>query len=306
MTNQPLSPRRRHVLSSINPKGTQPHSSVDDVCDDVDDKAEREPEPSSHRHHRRRCHHRHRHKRRHSRSSTPPNPYEPPPLDPDAAFRESLFDAMADDEGAAYWQGVYGQPLHVYSNAKPGPSGELEKMTDDEYAAYVRCKMWEKTHQGLLEERARKDEEKTQRESHRRTRDTEDDDARLHRDMEESLRRGEARRSRKSWQTRWNDYVKTWSNWDGTSASMNWPVKTRRREDINGEDVRDFFIHCLDPKEIGEAPFLAKLKEERVRWHPDKMQQKSGHQLDETVMRDVTAVFQIIDELWAYTRPKAN
>ena len=34
--------------------------------------------------------------------------------DPEAAFRESLFDAMADDEGAAFWEGVYGQPIHVY------------------------------------------------------------------------------------------------------------------------------------------------------------------------------------------------
>ena len=32
-------------------------------------------------------------------------------LDPDTLFRESLFDAMADDEGAAFWSGVYDVPI---------------------------------------------------------------------------------------------------------------------------------------------------------------------------------------------------
>ncbi|CAI4217990.1 unnamed protein product [Parascedosporium putredinis] len=98
----------------------------------------------SSRHHKADDDRRRRRRRRRSRSPTPPNPHEEPPLDPEAAFRESLFDAMADDEGAAYWEGVYGQPIHVYSNERDGPQGELERMTDDEYAAYVRQKMWEK------------------------------------------------------------------------------------------------------------------------------------------------------------------
>ncbi|KAJ8120335.1 hypothetical protein ONZ43_g2935 [Nemania bipapillata] len=112
-------------------------------------------------------HRRHKRRRTGSASPTPPNPYEQPPLDPDAAFRESLFDAMADDEGAAYWEGVYGQPIHTYSREerRVGPEGELERMDDDEYAAFVRQKMWEKTHQGLLEERARREARRKQREN---------------------------------------------------------------------------------------------------------------------------------------------
>lgn len=38
----------------------------------------------------------------------------------DDAFRDSLFDALADDEGAHYWESVYSQPIHVY----PRPSVE--------------------------------------------------------------------------------------------------------------------------------------------------------------------------------------
>ncbi|KAI0128868.1 hypothetical protein BJ170DRAFT_349788 [Xylariales sp. AK1849] len=270
--------------------------------DYVDEDEEDRHHDSSSSHRRRRKHrHHHRHKRRRSRtrSPTPPNPYDPPPLDPEAAFRESLFDAMADDEGASYWEGVYGQPIHVYSNAKPGPKGELEQMDDDQYAAYVRQKMWEKTHQGLLEERARKEEQKKQTES------KEQEARRLTKEMEESLRRGEERRKRKSWKIKFEDYAKAWAGWTGDLEGMSWPVASGRREGISSDTVRDFFVSGLDPIEIGEKDFLAKLKDERVRWHPDKIQQKLGTKFDESVSRDVTAVFQIVDKLWADSRGKA-
>ncbi|KAH6654021.1 hypothetical protein BKA67DRAFT_563975 [Truncatella angustata] len=249
-----------------------------------------------HRHH----HHHHRHKRRRdrprTRSPTPPNPHGPPPLSPETAFRESLFDAMADDEGAAYWEGVYGQPVHLYSNQRSGPQGELEQMDDDEYAAYVRQKMWEKTHQGLLEERARRQEQERQKE------DKQKEAHKLTKEMEDSLRRGDERRKRKGWRSRWDAYLQAWSEWDGHVETMSWPVAGGSRADISSENVRDFLINGLDPLAIGEKEFLAKLKEERVRWHPDKIQQRLGARFDDSVRQDVTAVFQIIDKLWSDTR----
>ncbi|KAI1660351.1 hypothetical protein F4813DRAFT_349635 [Daldinia decipiens] len=351
MTTEAASPKRRHILSSINPdrrsaspmieNGNTPpaeapppepqpnleqeeleatelrdknktsrfrfkskrsrhhhHSSRDRDRDD-DCGREDEAEPHRHRHrHRHRHHHHHKHKRRRSRSPTPPNPFEPPPLGSEAAFRESLFDAMADDEGAAYWEGVYGQPIHIYPQARSGPDGELERMDDDEYATYVRQKMWEKTHQGLLEERARREERRKQR-------DREEDEARrITREMERSLRRGEERRRRKGWKERWEEYAQAWREWDGTPEHMAWPVRSGRREDVGADAVRDFFVIGIDPEDVGETEFLAKLKEERVRWHPDKIQQRLGGQVDSAVMRDVTAVFQIVDKLWSDTRSK--
>lgn len=240
----------------------------------------------------------HRHRRRH-RSPTPPNPHEPTPLDPEAAFRESLFDAMADDEGAAYWEGVYGQPVHVYSNERVGPEGHLEKMTEDEYAAYVRQKMWEKTHAGLLEERARREEAKKRK-------DEEDRRAqKLQEDMDRSIRRGEERRERRRWAQRWEDYTTAWAEWNGTPAAIAWPVEGGRLEDVEEATVRKFFVNGLNPQHIGEKTFVAKLREERVRWHPDKIQQKLGGQVDDDTMKGVTAVFQIIDKLWAESQPKA-
>ncbi|KAI0841778.1 hypothetical protein F5Y06DRAFT_260405 [Hypoxylon sp. FL0890] len=358
MTTVPASPKRRHILSSINPDHCSTSPQIEKTGTPPEDAPPREPQPdlgqsapemasedasearekkrttrfrfkkkssrshrhssrdrdrerdvdgedaddSSHRHrsHRHRHHHHHRHKRRRtrSRSPTPPDPFEPPPLDTEAAFRESLFDAMADDEGAAYWENVYGQPIHVYSQEKQGPDGELERMDEEEYAAFVRQKMWEKTHQGLLEERARREERKKRKEYE------EEEARRLTREMERSIRRGEERRRRRSWRERFEEYVKAWSKWEGELEGMAWPARSGRREDVDADAVRDFFVMGIDPEEVGETEFLTKLKEERVRWHPDKIQQKLGGKVDQAVMRDVTAVFQIVDKLWSDTRSK--
>ena len=84
-------------------------------------------------------------------------------LPPDSAFRESLFDALADEEGAAYWESVYGQPIHIYSRYRlcrtsrhgpPAPNSSsgsvFEHMDDDAYVAHVRARIWERS-QGRLE-----------------------------------------------------------------------------------------------------------------------------------------------------------
>ncbi|UNI21506.1 hypothetical protein JDV02_007490 [Purpureocillium takamizusanense] len=253
---------------------------------------------------------RHRHRRRHHRrrrSPTPPNIHEAPPLDPEAAFRESLFDAMADDEAALYWESVYGQPLHIYSNERVGPQGELERMTEEEYAAHVRQKMFEKTHAGILEEQARREERRRQREQvereRRRTHDREDKRQReLHGEMERSLRRGRERRERKTWAGLWDRYTAAWATWDGDAKEVPWPVRDGERKSIDDDNVRTFLVHGLNLREVGESAFAAKLRDERVRWHPDKIQQRLGGRVDSEVMKDVTAIFQIIDRLWGEMR----
>jgi hypothetical protein len=230
-------------------------------------------------------------------------------LSPNTAFRESLFDAMADDEGAAYWESVYGQPIHVYSRDKPSSAGaaegggsEVDRMTDDEYAAYVRQKMWEKTHAGLIEERKRRDEEKKRKEAER------EKARRITEEMERSLRRGEERRKRRAWREGWERYVAAWTAWDGKSVEgVPWPTRTGTREGIGeeGAEVRLFFERGLDRDEVEDKVFAAKLKEERVRWHPDKIQQRLGGMVEEGLMKDVTAIFQVVDRLWNEIRSAA-
>lgn len=89
------------------------------------------------------------------------------------AFRTALFDALADDEQADYWQAAYGQPIHVYErpSVPKGAKGELEAMGDDEYAAFVREKMFEKLHPEVVFEReqeGKRRKEKEEREKRER------------------------------------------------------------------------------------------------------------------------------------------
>jgi hypothetical protein len=271
-------------------------------------------------------HHRHRHRtKRRKRSPSTTREHDDPSLyddthlpnassgnylDPEAAFRESLFDAMADDEGAEFWEGVYGQPIHGYSNVKEGPQGELERMTEEEYTAYVRAKMYEKTHQHLLEEKARRDTAKKERERIASEGRREEREARkFQRKIEESLRRGEERKTRRVWSERWVAYLKKWEDLGKgghtkiTIPAIAWPVESGKRREVSPKEVERFFLFAPTSGQPTEAQLGKVLKLERVRWHPDKIQQKLGGQdVEEAVMRAVTEVFQIIDRMWSEVR----
>lgn len=287
------------------------------------DDRSRSPESSNRRHRDGETRHRHR-SRRHSASRSTnatkddpslyddtylPNASSSQYLDPEAAFRESLFDAMADDEGAQFWEGVYGQPVHTYPDVKEGPTGELERMTDDEYTAFVRAKMYEKTHQHLIEEKARRDEAKKERERLAKEGAREEREARkFQAKVEESLKRGEERKKRKSWTDKWEAYT---SKWEKVSkggekvhiASIPWPTESGSRKDIDAKQIERFFLYASTGGQPTEGQLSKVLKVERVRWHPDKIQQKLGGQdVGEDVMQAVTAVFQAIDTMYIELR----
>lgn len=237
-----------------------------------------------------------------------------PDLGTDEAFRESLFDALADDEGAAYWEGVYGQPVHVYPDTKPGPDGKLERMNEDEYAEYVRQKMWEKSHQHILEEREAKEKARRLRKEQRAHQneniaDEEEERERLHQQMEESLRRGAERKKAKEVAAAWDKYARKWEDLksaqniaqDAESRVLDlipWPVASGKAKHVSKEEIERF----LKSSSAWQADPAALLKVERVRWHPDKMQQRFGQHIDTATMQSVTAVFQIIDRLWTERR----
>ena len=119
--------------------------------------------------------------------------------------------------------------------------------------------------------------------------------------MERSLKKGEQRRKKRVWRDKWEGYVDRWAKWDGkTVREIPWPEEGKK--EVDTETLRAFFVNGLNLEELGEKEFAARLKDERVRWHPDKMQQRLGGTVDEDVMRDVTAIFQVIDALWNDTR----
>lgn len=168
---------------------------------------------------------------------------------------------------------------------------------------HVRAKMWERTHGFVVEERQRR---KQQAEEDREMR--KEEGGRKRRDWElrinERLRRSEERQGGK-WKKCWERYLSGWRD------RVVWPVESGRREDVSREEVTRFFQHApfSRPPEGSRGEKVDDLglvlKAERVRWHPDKVQQRFGSQgIDEATMKAVTAVFQIVDQLWAETRCK--
>ncbi|KAH8702879.1 hypothetical protein GQ44DRAFT_743821 [Phaeosphaeriaceae sp. PMI808] len=230
------------------------------------------------------------------------------------AFRESLFDALADDEGAAYWEGVYGQPVHVYPNTKPGPDGKLERMSEEEYADYVRSKMWEKSHQHVLEEREARERARQKRKDQRANLDEnvaqeEQEREKIRSQMEESLRRGAERKKAKEAEAAWSNYVKKWEQLKSiqhiaqetklqVQELIPWPVVSGKAKHVSEIEIE----HFLQSSSAWKNDPDALLKIERVRWHPDKMQHRFRQHLGPEEMKSVTAVFQVIDRLWAKRR----
>lgn len=306
--------------------------------DNDDNEPSRSPKrPRSEKDTKSRHRHRHKSKRRHGSSHDDRHPtstldgtyYDPShrhreslyddlesTRDPDAAFRESLFDALADDEGAAYWEGVYGQPVHVYSDTKPGADGTLERMTEDEYAEYVRSKMWEKSHQHLVEERAAREQARREKQKQKQARrlDYDDDDMareehereNVRRRVAESLARGEERKRAKEAQAAWENYTRKWHvlkdhppvSAEKIADAIPWPVLSGNMQHVSSDHVERF----LQSSPLWKDDAAGLLKAERVRWHPDKLQQRFGRLVDGHVIKVVTAVFQIIDRLWHQRR----
>jgi hypothetical protein len=254
-------------------------------------------------------------------------------LPPDSAFRESLFDALGDDEGAAFWEGVYGQPIHTYPNTYQDPdTGELEQMNEEEYAQFVRRKMWEKSWEGI--ETAKEEKRKEKEREKKRTCEEEKNKASSDKtasfgyvfdlEVENSLKRGEERKGKRRWKTLWEDYLRRWEELqqlakDRTTRLADskqlflrnkiiWPVETSKRKDVKPEEIERFITKgSLSSKSTDEAEdaLLNALKAERVRWHPDKMQQRYGFmEIDEGTMAGVTATFQVFDRMWNDRRTK--
>ncbi|KAK3684540.1 hypothetical protein LTR37_020182 [Vermiconidia calcicola] len=339
-------------------------------------------DPRETRHARRRSKHdeddedrRQRRKRRKHEYPTPPqehppehgtageetaHPFPREPTDPLAphrdatdAFRTSLFNALADDEGAAaYWESVYSQPIHVY----PRPSventatGELEQMSDAEYVDYVKRRMWEKKHPEAVFERQRKErerkaeeEEKTrQREEFVRRKEqaawergqrrrfgggSDDDDDDYERERYDHELTGDTNtapstsstqtKQQEEYRTAWSNYLTAWDRLKhhllaqrdepSSDTSVNpskripWPVLPTKT--VVKANIEAFFHHipASNPQER-----LKVLKAERVRWHPDKIQQRFGGAVDEGTMKLVTGVFQVVDAVLEEERKKAG
>lgn len=279
-----------------------------------------------------------------SQSPDAAHPFPREPADPDApsfesntaAFQTSLFDALADDEAAAYWESVYSQPIHVYSRpVEQTRSGELQDMDDETYAAYVQRKMWEKQNPEIVLERERmerkRQEEKDAKERRREeflrarqkdawdhagrargTREGEDDDYDRTKSSSRTSRPHEP--DEEVYAHAWKAYLSAWealkaalANESSSSTSSSsappkppskripWP--TLQNRPATRPNIEAFMRHApaKSDKDGRSSGRLLALKVERVRWHPDKVQQRFAGAVDEGTMNVVTGVFQVVD-----------
>ncbi|KAI5362076.1 Putative NF-kappa-B inhibitor-like protein [Septoria linicola] len=266
------------------------------------------------------------------------------------AFQESLFDALADDEGAAYWESVYSQPIHVF----PRPTvqnacGELEEMNDEEYAAFVQTKMWEKKNPEIVLERERKEKQRKEEEEEKVRQRQEfvrrkqrsawekaqnegarkfagvghDEDYEYVFDFEDrkggaSKRSTESATQQQEYRNAWKQYLAAWdklkhellqthnpqtgiseeqstSKGESKSPSKRIPWPVLQSKPVIKPNIEDFMRHI--PLERDGSTREQMLKSERVRWHPDKVQQRFRGVVDEGTMKIVTGVFQVVDSL---------
>lgn len=175
-------------------------------------------------------------------------------------------------------------------------------MSDEEYVSYVRARMWEKSHGHIVEERMKREEERAKvKEKERLGREWE-------RGVEEALRRGEDRRRKKRWKGVWGRYLEGWSGVTGKEEQqICWPVESGKRKHVEREEIERFYRDAPQAAEegSGKVDLGEVLKKERVRWHPDKVQQRAGSDgLDLDTMKLVTSVFQVVDRLWSELKAK--
>ncbi|SMQ48579.1 unnamed protein product [Zymoseptoria tritici ST99CH_1A5] len=263
--------------------------------------------------------------------------------DPSAAFRDSLFDALADDEGAAYWESVYSQPIHVYPRPTiQTPKGELEEMNDEQYAAYVQMRMWEKKNPQIVLERERKEKQKREDEEERVRKREEfirrkeraawershkdgaskfagldsdgEDDYEYVIDPSGASKRSTDGSSQDEYRNAWSTYLAAWDKLkldleqasnvpnagDGApepvvkpAKRIPWPVLESKP--ATRPNIESFMRNA--PRSKDGPTIMQTLKSERVKWHPDKIQQRFRGGVDEGTMKVVTGIFHVVDDL---------
>ena len=89
---------------------------------------------------------------------------------------------------------------------------------------------------------------------------------------------------------------------EALQRAIPWPVEDGNLRAVTKDDVKTFLLRV--PLDEGQT-LAMRLKTERFRWHPDKIQHRfGGSNVDADTLQVVTSIFQTIDELLATERNK--
>jgi hypothetical protein len=198
-------------------------------------------------------------------------------------------------------------------------------LDDDAFVEFVKEEMWKNTNENLerqrreaKQERAWKNERYKLQEKLREYRKAKlrkqgilDEDQTM---VEEEEQTDEVDQTQvNTWELAWDRYDRGWAALlanaetardndedrdpvEHAHALIPWPVLSGQFDDVTKESVEEFFQNAPPPN----VKLLPLLKNDRIRWHPDKMQQQFGaRKIDVETIRHVTAVFQIIDRMYS-------
>ncbi|KAJ2906847.1 hypothetical protein MKZ38_010345 [Zalerion maritima] len=231
----------------------------------------------------------------------------------DEAFAELVSDALDLPEGALVWERVFGEPISSFPYSENMPRAQyVESVKRSLYEAKKTppqdLKDGDEDHRGWYKPKR----EKSPREKEREVRDKRKarEDAEI---MTRIQKLVDEEQQRKLDLDRWARYLAAWRSWDGRVETIPWPVVSGKREGVVGSgsdegvrgkgeglEVRRWFVDDWETNKIGREEFVARLKGERVRWHPDRFCRRFGGQdrVQRELARDVTVVFQVLGQLW--------
>ncbi|KAH8589365.1 hypothetical protein B0O99DRAFT_637090 [Bisporella sp. PMI_857] len=230
-------------------------------------------------------------------------------------------DALLSSEGAANFEGIYGQPIDRFPRKKWGSKGTWVPMTLPEFAHNVEVKLWEFGPEGMEAARAKHEEARQKKEEEERKHETDFQDAQQKKERAKQERakereKHEAEKARakkaatvrwaKLWAEAWDTYTTKWEQVETgrvriSVSTIPWPVWGGSYKDLNATTVGQFFRKA--PREKVWRGFNPEneqlrelLKQERARWHPDKINQKYGGQdIDRDVIEAVTEVSKLLN-----------
>ncbi|KAK9761446.1 hypothetical protein K7432_013645 [Basidiobolus ranarum] len=221
---------------------------------------------------------------------------------PDLDWQQHFFDVMAEDEGQDRWDNYF-----EHRNWR-GNGNKIDTLDDEEYREYVVSGMYARRHAAEIEEKKRRDEarkaRKRDREEARKKWEKEESKLRDERLRKREIRREvEMEQARKEYYSRWGQ-VKLDKD-ELNFFSIPWPTAEVSEKALSSDtftisSLREFF---LSPN-ITSTEQRKIVRQEQLRWHPDKFTQVFGERFSNgkerhIIQKSVQSISQALNELWA-------
>ena len=230
-------------------------------------------------------------------------------LDDEARFQESLFDAMAADEGADFYAAQFnGHSYETNRAALPNKDDTTRgggvfdsfpnSLNDEDYAQYIR--------RGMSQHSSRRQPTQPKSSPYFEAAQQKKEEEERYRKEEARQKRAAEQKQKQRYTAAWERYITAWNTkspdtW--TYDTVPWPVYSGKPADVSKQAIQEFLAHRPKNTSASANPTLtdtAKYERNR-RWHPDKFTQLAlariaPHDTQRTLLL-VTQIAQSLNEL---------